>query len=106
MNNRLMNCKQSSIIVDFLLSRDENRNFKSEDLLDFDKTKLNFKTSIRVLRDLRYKGFIRYVCKNRSVGIYTLQSSYEELLKSKKRVEKIKNKLYQRDNNLFKNHKN
>jgi len=88
MNIRLQSYKQSLVIIDFLLSRNESRNFKSEDLLDFDKINLNFKTSMRVLRDLRYKRFIKYSCKIRSIGIYTLLSTYNELLKSKKIIEK------------------
>jgi len=80
-------CKQL-IIMDFLLGIAlRPRLFKSDDLVEYDKKALNFKSSMRFLRDLRFKGLIRYEVTRRSEGVYKLNSSYAELIEAKSRIE-------------------
>jgi hypothetical protein len=81
---RVMCVEQSLEIIRFLLWIGKRpRPFKTDDMIAFNTKALNFKTSPRILRDLRQKGLIKYEVTDRRLGIYELQSSYTELLQAR-----------------------
>jgi hypothetical protein len=52
-------------------------------MIAFNTKALNFKTSPRILRDLRQRGLIKYEVTNIHHGIYELKSNYTELLQAR-----------------------
>ena len=85
---KLLNSKQSLAIINFLLDIAKRpRPFKTDDMVEFNKEVLNFKTSPRILRDLRQQGLVKYEVIDTFRGIYQLQSNYSELLQSRGRIE-------------------
>jgi hypothetical protein len=80
---KVINIKQALIIIEFLLKVAKRPHpFKTDDMIAYNPVALNFKTSPRVLRDLRWQGLITYEVPDKSSGLYILYSSYKKLLRS------------------------
>ena len=73
-------------VIDFLLTiaTTKDKQFKEEDMIRFNPTIL--KHGLRYLRELRFKGLVRYEMPCRQTGIYVLKSDVFELQIAKNRI--------------------
>jgi hypothetical protein len=76
-----MDFEQSEIIVDYLMkiADTSSKQFTVEKMIVENKGQLKFETSPRYLRDLRFKGLVKYEVPIRRAGLYNLVSTFQEL---------------------------
>jgi len=73
-------------VIDFLstIAVSRNKQFREEDIVNFNPVTL--KHGLRYLRELRFKGLVRYEMPCRQTGIYVLKSDVFELEITKNRI--------------------
>lgn len=74
-------------VIDFLftIAVTAHKQFKEEDVKNYNPVIL--KHGLRYLRELRFKGFVRYEMPARVTGIYILKSDVFELQIAKNRIQ-------------------